>query len=98
MTTHGRTSELCLEIRVSSGAGDPIEFENADGRTWRRKPTELPKQLSAAALWKRLAKDWSRRQGIDLVEELTFHSPTQAESFLTLVTELWGELMHRASA
>ena len=55
---HEKTSELCLEIRVSAGAGDPIELENADGKIWRREPTELPETLSSASLWERLDKGW----------------------------------------
>ncbi len=64
LTIFGRTSELCLEIRVAHGSGDLIELENADGKIWRRGSTALPERLSAAFLWKRLDKDWPRRQGI----------------------------------
>ncbi len=49
MTTHSRTSQLCLEIRISAGSGDWLELENAHGKIWRREPTELPDKLSTAS-------------------------------------------------
>lgn len=64
MSTNGRISELCLEIRVSAGAGDPNVLDNAEGRSWRQVPAELPERLSAASLWERIKADWHLRQGI----------------------------------
>ncbi len=64
MTVLGRVSKLCLVIRVSSGSGDPTEVENADGTVWRHQPPRLPDRLSSSALWQRLTKNWSQRQGI----------------------------------
>ncbi len=59
-----RTSTLCLEVRLSSGTGDPTEFQTADGEVWRYEPEQVPQNASAMDVWNEIAANWRDRHEI----------------------------------